>query len=217
MSVLHDDPARTALLIVDPYNDWLADEGKLWPRISQIAQQVKLVSNLAALIEAARSAGAPVVYVPHRRWEPGDYDDWAYPNPTQNLMRTVRAFARGSWGGQWHPDLTPRDNEVIAQEHWAQNGFANTDLDFQLRQRGINRVVATGLLANTCVEATARAAMELGYHVTLINDATATFTEQMMHAAHALNGPTYTHQITTTAHALAGAPRQAGPLSESAR
>ncbi|MGJ6124884.1 isochorismatase family cysteine hydrolase [Mycolicibacterium sp. Y3] len=205
MSVLQVDPAHTALLVVDPYNDWLALEGKLWPRISEIAQQIDLLKNLSALIGAARSVGAPVVYVPHRRWEPGDYEDWVYPNPTQNLMRAVQAFTRGSWGGQWHPDLAPCDGEVVAKEHWAQNGFANTDLDFQLRQRSIGRVLVTGLLANTCVEATARAAMELGYHVTLITDATATFAVEMMDAAHALNGPTYAHQITTTADALAGA------------
>lgn len=41
--------------------------------------------------------------------------------------------------------------------------------------------------------------MELGYHVTLVRDATAAFSAELMHAAHALNGPTYAHSITTTA------------------
>jgi nicotinamidase-related amidase len=49
------------------------------------------------------------------------------------------------------------------------------------------------LLANTCTETTARYAQELGYHVTLVRDATAAFTKEMMHAAHELNGPTYAH------------------------
>lgn len=211
MSVLHEDPRHTALLVVDPYNDWLAAEGKLWPRIRHVADRVNLVGNLAGLIEATRSAGGHVVYVPHRRWEPGDYEDWAYPNPTQNLMRTVQAFARGSWGGQWHPDLAPREGDVVAKEHWAQSGFANTDLDFHLHQRGVRRVVVIGLLANTCVEATARAAMELAYHVTLVDDATATFTAEMMHAAHTLNGPTYAHQIVTTEQAMVGLDARTAP------
>jgi nicotinamidase-related amidase len=51
-------------------------------------------------------------------------------------------------------------------------------------------VIVVGLLANTCIESTARYAMELGYHVTLVRDATAAFTHDMMHAAHELNGPT---------------------------
>jgi nicotinamidase-related amidase len=56
-------------------------------------------------------------------------------------------------------------------------------------------VIVVGLLANTCIESTARFAMELGYHVTLVRDATAAFTHEMMHAAHELNGPTFAHSI----------------------
>ncbi len=83
------------------------------------------------------------------------------------------------------------------------SGFANTDLDVLLRQRGITHVIVVGLLANTCIESTARFAMELGYHVTLVKDATAAFTPAMMHAAHELNGPTYAHAITDTQRLLA--------------
>jgi len=74
-------------------------------------------------------------------------------------------------------------------KHWAQSGFANTDLDFQLKQHGKTHVILIGLLANTCIESSGRFAMELGYHVTLVRDATAAFSPEMMHAAHELNGP----------------------------
>jgi nicotinamidase-related amidase len=67
-------------------------------------------------------------------------------------------------------------------------------------------VVIVGLLANTCIESTARFAMELGYHVTLVHDATAAFSHEMMHAAHELNGPTYAHSIMTTAEVIAALP-----------
>ena len=112
------------------------------------------------------------------------------------------SFARGEWGGDWHPDFVPQPGDVIAKEHWAQSGFANTDLDQQLRQHGISHVILIGLLANTCIESTGRYAMEIGYHVTLVRDATAAFSEEMMHAAHALNGPTYAHAILSTAELL---------------
>jgi len=59
-------------------------------------------------------------------------------------------------------------------------------------------VIVMGLLANTCIESTARFAMELGYHVTLVRDATAAFSPEMMHAAHELNGPTFAHSIVDT-------------------
>ena len=64
-------------------------------------------------------------------------------------------------------------------------------------------MVLIGLLANTCMESTGRFAMELGYHVTLVRDATAAFRPEMMHAAHELNGPTYAHAIVTTAEVAA--------------
>jgi Isochorismatase family len=53
---------------------------------------------------------------------------------------------------------------------------------------------------------TKRFAMELGYHVTLVRDATAAFTPEMMHAAHELNGPTYAQSILTTAEVIAALP-----------
>jgi nicotinamidase-related amidase len=107
-------------------------------------------------------------------------------------------FARGEWGGEWHPDFVPKQGDTVVSEHWASSGFANTDLDFRLKQRNITHVIIVGLLANTCIECTARYASEMGYHVTLVRDATAAFKREMMHAAHELNGPTFAHAITTT-------------------
>jgi nicotinamidase-related amidase len=57
--------------------------------------------------------------------------------------------------------------------------------------------------ANTCIESTGRFGMELGYHVTRVKDATAAFSHEAMHAAHAINGPTYAHAIVTTNELLA--------------
>jgi nicotinamidase-related amidase len=54
----------------------------------------------------------------------------------------------------------------VAHEHWCSSGFANTDLDQQLKVHGIHRLIIIGLLANTCLEATARFAAELGHDVT---------------------------------------------------
>jgi nicotinamidase-related amidase len=49
--------------------------------------------------------------------------------------------------------------------------------------------------------------MELGYHVTLVRDATAAFARELMHAAHELNGPTFAHAIVTTKELIAAFPR----------
>ena len=79
--------------------------------------------------------------------------------------------------------------------------------DFLLKQKGITHVILVGLLANTCIESTARFAMELGYHVTLVRDATAAFSHEMMHAAHELNGPTYAHNIVSTEELIEALPK----------
>ncbi|HWU94768.1 MAG TPA: isochorismatase family cysteine hydrolase [Sphingomonas sp.] len=196
----------TGLLLVDPYNDFLSQGGKIWSRVEAVANENGLLANMKAIVAGVRGAGIRVFYAPHRRWEPGDYADWAHPNPTQRAIMHRHSFARGEWGGDWHPDFVPEQGDVIAKEHWAQSGFANTDLDQQLRQHGISHVILIGLLANTCIESTGRYAMEIGYHVTLIRDATAAFSQEMMHAAHALNGPTYAHAILSTTELLAALP-----------
>jgi nicotinamidase-related amidase len=82
--------------------------------------------------------------------------------------------------------------------HWRQSGFANTDLDAQLKQREIEKIILVGFVTNTCIKSTARFGMELGYHVTLIKDATAAFEPEGMHAAHEFSGPRVAHDILAT-------------------
>lgn len=192
------DLSRTAVLLVDPYNDFLSEGGKLWPLLEAVAIDVDLLGNLRTAVATAREVGVPVLYVPHRRWEETNFVGWNHPNPNQQGVNEQQIFARGSWGGEFHPDFQPHPGDVIITEHWAQSGFANTDLDMQLKQRAITHVVLIGVVANTCVESTGRFGMELGYHVTLVRDATAAFGPEMMHAAHDLNGPTFAHSILTT-------------------
>jgi hypothetical protein len=45
------DPARTGLLFVDPYNDFLSEGGKLWPRVKEVAEQIGLIDNLRAIVK----------------------------------------------------------------------------------------------------------------------------------------------------------------------
>lgn len=205
-----DDPAyprdRTGVLLVDPYNDFISDGGKVQPRAKAVMDAVGTVAHMRAVVDAARAVGIRVFYVPHHRSRPGDFTTWKYPTPYQQGAARVQVFAEGEWGGEWHPDFQPREGDIVASHHWS-SGFAGTDLDVQLRQHGIDRIVLVGLLANTCIEATGRYGMELGYHVTLVRDATAAYSEEAMRCAHDINGPTYAHAIVDTATLLAAFPR----------
>jgi len=196
------DRSSTGLVFVDPYNDFLSEGGLVWPRLKEVANEVGLLDNLRAIHSAARAAGIRIFIAPHRQWEPGDYETWKYVNPTQQAIMRRHSFAKGTWGGEFRAEFAPREGDVLVRQHWGQSAFANTDLDMLLKQHGVSHVVIIGLLANTCIESTGRFAMELGYHVTLVRDATAAYTRELMHAAHDLNAPTFAHAILTTQELL---------------
>jgi nicotinamidase-related amidase len=147
----------------------------------EVAESVDLLAHLREIVSAARQAAIPIFFVPHHRWEPGDYTTWKYPTPHQLADGQLGVFAKGRWGGEFHPDFPALKGDIVIKEQWAQSGFANTDLDQQLKQHGIQRLVLIGMLANTCIESTSRFGMELGYHVTLVKDATAASSREAMH------------------------------------
>lgn len=206
------DPRSTALLLVDPYNDFIAEGGKIWPRLKAIAEDVHLLDHLRAIVAAARAVGIRIYFVPHHRWEAGDYTLWRHATPLQLAAASGQVFARGTWGGTFHDDFQPQPGDIVVHEHWGSSGFANTDLDMQLKQFAIERVIIIGMIASTCIEATGRFAMELGYHVTLVADATADLSPEEMQAART-NGPKYAHAILNTADLLAALPAavESGP------
>lgn len=202
MSDLVLPKGRTALLLIDPYNDFLAEGGKLWSRVAATKGAEGLHAHMKAVLSAARAAGVTVFVVPHHRYAPGDLDAWDHPNPYIQASARGLVFEKDGWGGEWHPDFAPHAGDVIVGEHWS-SGFSGTDLDMRLKQRGATHLVLIGLAANTCVEGTGRSASELGYHVTLVRDATAAFSDEALHAAHAINGPTYAHAIVTSGEVVA--------------
>lgn len=196
------EPQITALLCIDFYNDFLSDGGKIWPEVKETAEEVGLLDNLRAVVAAARAAGITIFHVPHHRWEPGAYDGWKYTTEFQAAGDRNKVFAKDTWGGSFHEDFPVRDGDVLVTEHWASSGFPNTNLDYQLRRHGKEKIICIGMIANTCLEATARIGSELGYHVTLVRDATAARSREAMHAALDINGPTYAHEILTTAELI---------------
>ena len=198
--------ARTGLVLIDPYNEFLADAGKVWQLVREVADSVELHRHLGEVLGAVRAAGIQVFVAPHRRWRPGDFDNWKHLTAGQRAIQRDQMLADGSWGAQWHPELGPKPGDVVAHEHWVSGGFANTDLDFQLKQHGVEKIILVGLVAHTCVESTGRFGAELGYHVTLVKDATAAGSAEAMHAAHNITGPTFAHSIVSTRELLAALP-----------
>jgi ureidoacrylate peracid hydrolase len=192
------DKSTTALLLIDPYNDFISEGGKLWDRIRAVAEGNNCVPHMLQVLNAARKAKLRVFYALHRRYRPGDYETWKYIAPIQTAAWVNKTFEFGTWGGEIRREFEPKAGDIVASEHWGSSGFANTDLDLLLKRHGIHQLIVIGLIAHTCVEATVRFGAELGYEVTLVRDATADYSDEQMHAAIDVNIPSYAGAIVTT-------------------
>ena len=193
------DKEITALLVIDPYNDFISEGGKIWNRIKGVAEANKCVPNMLEVLSVVRKVGLRVFYAMHHRYRPGDYETWKYIAPIQVRGWKSKVFEYGTWGGEIRSEFAPKPGEIVAQEHWCSSGFSNTDLDVQLKKHGIHKLIVIGMIAHTCVEATVRYAAELGYEVTVVRDATADYSDREMQAALEVNLPNYASAILTTA------------------
>jgi ureidoacrylate peracid hydrolase len=196
------DIDRTGLVVIDPYNDFISEGGKVWDRLKGVAEANNCVAHMSQVLNAARNAGIRVFYALHHRYRPGDYEDWKYIAPIQKAAWSRRTFEYGTWGGQLRREFEPQPGDVVAQEHWCSSGFANTDLDVLLKKHGIHQLIMMGLIAHTCLEATVRYGAELGYEVTVVKDATASYSNDEMHAALEVNIPNYATALISADEAV---------------
>ena len=188
----------TALLVIDPYNDFISEGGKVWDRLKDVVEANNCVPPMLQVLNAARKAELQVFYALHHRYRPGDYETWKYIAPIQKAGWSSKAFENGTWGGEIRREFEPQPGDIVALEHWCSSGFANTDLDLQLKKHGVHQLIVIGLIASTCVESTVRFGAELGYEVTMVRDATASFSDEEMHASLDVNIPYYASAIVTT-------------------
>jgi nicotinamidase-related amidase len=203
MATVTYDTQLTALLVIDPYNDFISEGGKIWPHIKAVAEANNCIPHMLEVLNAARKAKLRLFYAMHHRYRPGDYETWKYVAPIQRAAWQHKTFEYGTWGGEFRAEFVPAPGEIVVQEHWCSSGFANTDLDLQLKKHDIHQLSVIGLIAHTCVEATVRFAVELGYEITVVKDATADYSDEEMHAALDVNLPNYASAIVSTEEIVA--------------
>lgn len=164
-------PASTALLVIDPVNDFLSEGGAAWDLTKGTVLKNDVVSNLRRLIEGARERGIPVLFGPMAYTEE-DYADeqWQRRSGINRVMFERKMFLAGTWGADFHPDLRPLDTETVLQPHKGTDVF-ETDLPDHLQRLGTRQLVIAGMTANLCCESTGRHATEHGYDVTFVWDA----------------------------------------------
>lgn len=165
------DPSRTAVLIIDPQNDFLSEGGVVWDLVGDGVKSTKVVEHLVELRRAAKEAEVPVFYCPHY-YSDNEFATWKHLNPIDQMMFDRKMFRTPGWGSEFHPDLVPDDNTFVLAPHKALSGFWTSDISIQFRQRDIDTIILAGMSANLCVESHLRDAGENGFEVLIVKDAT---------------------------------------------
>jgi ureidoacrylate peracid hydrolase len=169
-STLRFPVQQTALLVIDPVNDFLSEGGAGWEMVKATVKMNNVIENLQEAIAGARGRGISVLFAPMAFTE-ADYAQHQLQRRCgiNRLMYENRMFLAGSWGADFHPELQPQPDEIVLQPHKTNDVF-ETDLPQHLERLGITHLVIAGMTANLCCEATGRHATELGYDVTFLSD-----------------------------------------------
>jgi nicotinamidase-related amidase len=180
---LEIEVGRTAVVITDPQNDFLHEDGVAWGVCGESATENNTIANLKHLMETAVSTGTPLIISPHYYY-PTDYG-WTLKGGTlEKLMHDIRMYNRkGSLtldgfensGADWLEEYKPSINHektVICSPHKV-FGPENNDLILQLQKLKIENVILAGMSANLCVESHLRELLERGFDVVVAADATA--------------------------------------------
>jgi nicotinamidase-related amidase len=190
------DLATTALFVTDPQNDFLSKESPAWGLVGSTVTKHKVVEKEKRLKALAMEIGIPVFYSTHM-YTPQDFENWKSLNGIDKIMFDIKMFAQGTWGHDYHPDLKPDSNTVVMNPHKGLSNFWTGDAVIQLRQYGIETIILYGMSANLCVESHARDAIENGFDVIIIADATAAAGEAAYEAA-LTNFEFLAHEVVTT-------------------
>ncbi|MFT4046649.1 MAG: hydrolase [Solimonas sp.] len=182
------DPRRTALVLIDLQKGIVAMPVQPYTGRAVLAR-------CAALAGRFRAAGAPVVRV-HVGWSADGGDAPAQPVDQPGRHDFPPEFT------EFEPDIVDARDIVVRKKQWG--AFYGTDLDLQLRRRGITHLVLAGIATNIGVESTARAAWEHGYTLTIVEDACGTLSAEMQDFAFRHIFPRLAHVAATGDDVLLG-------------
>ena len=191
------DLKSTAILIIDPQNDFVSEGGAVWDLVGSEVQKYNVVEKLKQLRDTAKKVGIPVFYSPHIYTE-NEYKTWNHLNFVDRVMFERKMFNKGTWGADWHPDLKPDENTIVLSPHKGLTNFSTGDINTQLRQRDIKTLIIAGMSANLCVESHVRDAAEHAFNVITVKDATAGAGEAATQAAHTNFGFVSDEVVTTS-------------------
>lgn len=141
---------KSALIIVDVQNDYF-EKGA-----NPLFRSLETLSNVIRLRDHFRTNGDSVFFIRHIATAP-----------------TATFFKPDSFGSEIHQELNPQVGEKIVVKHFP-NSFRDTELQEILQEKEITHLVICGMMSHMCIDATTRAAKDLGYTCTVIDDACTT-------------------------------------------
>lgn len=197
----HEPPgyprAKTAILIIDPVNDFLSEGGAAREMTKGTVEHNDVVKHLRQLIDGAHERGIPVLFGPMAYTEE-DYAEHQLQKRSgiNRIMYEKKMFLAGSWGADFHPDLQPSDQDIILEPHKTTDVFM-TDLPDQLERLGTTHLIIAGMAANLCCESTGRHAVERGFDVTYLSDAIGSESMPSYEASIRLNYPLLSNAVIT--------------------
>jgi nicotinamidase-related amidase len=110
---------RVAVVLIDPLNDFLHPEGKLYPRMKASLDSSNSLTHMKELVTGARRARIPIFYGLHQITKNGTYSGWNHMNASQIRIRDNVTFDE-AFGGQIFKDLEPQSSngDVVVSRHW---------------------------------------------------------------------------------------------------
>lgn len=193
------DRGRSALIFIEFQNEWLDENSPLNQRIEDRQQYNDAVRNATTIISAARRVGFPIAHAGLSLVNDPTYLLFGGGKEKAGLRGAIPRAGRwrDSHLAAFHEPFAPKAGEFIVAGRSGASVLLNSNLDAYLRNNRIDQLFLLGFVLHVCVESSLRHAHDLGYNVTVINDASPAFTaSQRDHVlSHVIHH--FGYQITT--------------------
>ncbi|MFO0691715.1 MAG: isochorismatase family cysteine hydrolase [Myxococcota bacterium] len=186
---------KTALVVVDLQNAFCRPEGSFVRRGFAIADLARIVGTSRRLVEHAGRVGWPVVYT-RLAYRP-DYGDAGLLVANHPAIRELGGYVEGSFDAALIDVLPPAAPSDLVVRKTRYDPFSGTDLEAELRGRGVEELVVCGVTTNVCVESTVRRAHDLDFPVRLVEDAVSSYDPALHRASLETMGRHFARRVTS--------------------
>ena len=176
------DPAKAAMLVIDMQNGFMMDG--IGHSVCPVAREI--VPNINRLAESVRSSGGSVVWIQNAATEE-TLQSWSIRAEMDGQQRTrkrLESMRPGSKGYELWASLLPQPGDLFVQKtRFSAFIQGSSNLEAELRARGIDTIIVTGTVTNICCESTARDAMMRNFRTIMVTDGNAAMSDELHNAS----------------------------------